>query len=852
MRYFYVALFIAFVHLADAQTQPGKVFVSGEFHLKPLRSFIHEMEEKGVHFDYVNQLVEGVKLNGDLKNKVSLEQALSTLLAHTSISFVVTKDGSIVLYENTKKSIGQVETRYLLTGSVTNQETGEPVPFASIYIFDLAKGAVTNVHGIFEIPLLSPGVHTLQMSYVNFETQVHTINLHADLHIAVALMESAVQLDELIITPGAFEISTTEATPVTLGKEEILHSPNAGKDIYRTLKALPGIANNDYSAKARIRGGHSEETGVYLDHFLINEPFHLEEVDGSFSIFNTDYIEELNVLMGGFSARYTDRLSGILDVRTADYNAGDQYKLSVDLMNAGVMLQKRINSKTDVFLTGRRGYLDFLLRKMETDDTDKLLPRFSDLWGKVSFEPNNKNRFTYNFLMGYDNFLIRDQDDVSGLLGLQNVRNNINNWVNWKWFPSRKISAITTLGYQRTSKRADFSFQDNLTNNNIDQSFTNTFVFTNTSYWNIAANGTLEAGIDLRLFKSSYRYKEVRADIFNSNPQDIKIDTLNVRTTFDGNLVSGYAQYNWKPLKGLAFQPGVRISSQSFSPAVKWAPRVALSYQATPQINMKLAYGIYYQPDLYYKLRTAQGQSSPYRENAKSVHYTGAVTWSRKKTHVQGNLYYKDNQKLFDDYRYEFFNRLGGVSILDVPFGTTSGYSKGAEIMVRRNYGKNNLLSVSYAYAVNKIRNAADEVTYRDFDQRHTIIVNNIFRLPKAWNMSFLWTFHTGNPYTHMNLEFIGVEQESGKGLVFYNPEPKNASRLPDFHTLDIRIEKSWFFKRNFLTAYINVINFYNRENIRSYVRFPYRTDNGTLQADYDEQIGIPFFISPGISFTIR
>ena len=125
--------------------------------------------------------------------------------------------------------------------------------------------------------------------------------------------ESALQLSELLITPSVFEISTIEA-PLILSKAEILHSPNIGKDIYRTLRALPGVANNDFSAKARIRGGHSDETAVYLDNLLINDPFHLEEVDGSFSIFNTDYVNELTLLTGGFSAKYTDRLSGVIDV----------------------------------------------------------------------------------------------------------------------------------------------------------------------------------------------------------------------------------------------------------------------------------------------------------------------------------------------------------------------------------------------------------------------------------------------------------------------------------------------------------------------------------------------------------
>ena len=144
--------------------------------------------------------------------------------------------------------------------------------------------------------------------------------------LALKWKRTALQLSELIITPSVFEISTIDS-PLILGKEEILHSPNLGKDIYRTLRTLPGVANTDYSAKARIRGGHSDETAVYLDNLLINEPFHLEEVDGSFSIFNTDYVDELTLLTGGFSAKYADRLSGVIDVSTSDQLPSDQYRI---------------------------------------------------------------------------------------------------------------------------------------------------------------------------------------------------------------------------------------------------------------------------------------------------------------------------------------------------------------------------------------------------------------------------------------------------------------------------------------------------------------------------------------------
>ena len=69
--------------------------------------------------------------------------------------------------------------------------------------------------------------------------------------------------------------------------------------------------------------------------------------------------------------------------------------------------------------------------------------------------------------------------------------------------------------------------------------------------------------------------------------------------------------------------------------------RLAMTFQ-NPSLS-KVAYGIYYQPDLYFKLRTSLQQVEPYDKNSKSTHYTGSLTFNKAKTHVMINAYHKDN-----------------------------------------------------------------------------------------------------------------------------------------------------------------------------------------------------------------
>ncbi|HYF67252.1 MAG TPA: TonB-dependent receptor [Ohtaekwangia sp.] len=848
----FAVVLIVLLGSLSAICQSRNVLIKGEFYNMPLRDFLRQVEKQhGVRFHYLEEVVKGATVSGILKYNTTLHQALEILLKPLPISFTENDQGEIVLFSNPNKPVPRVEKYGKVTGTIRDKATGNPLPFVTVHLPALSKGVISDEAGKFAISPVPYGTLLIQFSFVGYQTEMRKIDVVDVTNVDVVLEENAMQLKELIITPSMFEIATVEVAPLTLGKEEILHSPNMGKDIYRTLRALPGIANNDFSAKARIRGGHSDESAVYLDHLLINEPFHLEEVDGSFSIFNTDYVDELTVLTGGFSAQFTDRLSGVIDVKTSDDLESDRYRLSIDLLNASFIGQKKLREKTNVFLTARRGYLDFLLSDMGSDDTDALKPRFSDVWTKVTHVVNSQNRLSFNFLMGRDNFYVKDVDDFAAQLDLKNIRNNINAWANWKWFPSKRVNAITTLGYQVLTKEADFVFDENLAYDNFDDNSTSTIGLTNNTFWDINAQHSIAAGFEVKWFHGTYDYKESRYDVFHSDPDHIIINEIDLHNKINGVTSSAYVQYNARFSERFIVQPGIRLSHQTFSPELKVAPRIALSYTVVPAVTARASYGKYFQPDLYYKLRSSLQQTRPIDTNSEAVHYTGSVTFHHGKTDIITNVYYKDYRKLLDDYRFEFFNRVGGVNILDVPFNTTSGFSKGVEIMIRQQYGKQNMLSFSYAYAKSRIRSATGVETFRDFDQPHTFILNNMFRLPRHWNISLLGTYHTGYPYTPTRVDF-SIERSNQEGvIIFYEAGLKNDKRLPDFHSLDVRIEKSWHFKKSMLTAYLNIVNFYNRSNVRSYWWSPEQDRNGNMYFIREAQTNIPSFISPGISFTI-
>ena len=76
----------------------------------------------------------------------------------------------------------------------------------------------------------------------------------------------------------------------------------------------------------------------------------------------------------------------------------------------------------------------------------------------------------------------------------------------------------------------------------------------------------------------------------------------------------------------------------------------------------------------------------------------------------------------------------------------------------------------------------------------------------RDWRIGGRWQYSTGLPYT----EIVGriYDADTDTYLPLYADETNN-KRLPDFHQLDVRIDKAWTFNRWTLAAYLDVQNAY-------------------------------------------
>jgi hypothetical protein len=100
----------------------------------------------------------------------------------------------------------------------------------------------------------------------------------------------------------------------------------------------------------------------------------------------------------------------------------------------------------------------------------------------------------------------------------------------------------------------------------------------------------------------------------------------------------------------------------------------------------------------------------------------------------------------------------------------------------------------------------------RIYDNR--IIVNLMagYRPGNAWEYSVRWNYAGGVPYTPFD-QARSVEERSG----IEDPSRIMAERYPAYHSLNVRVDRRFIFEHSSITAYLNVMNTYNRENVASY-----------------------------------
>ena len=210
--------------------------------------------------------------------------------------------------------------RHTINGYISDEKTSEKLIGANIYVKGTSLGTLSNPYGFYSLTLLE-GKYQIVFSFVGYEPVVQDIDLTDDFSINIDLKQN-LELGVVDVVGEKIEnnVESTQISAVSLSTKTIKSIPAllGEVDIIKAIQLLPGIqSGTEGSSGLYVRGGGPDQNLILLDGIPV---YNVNHLFGFFSVFNADAINSVQLIKGGFPARYGGRLSSVIDIRMKEGN----------------------------------------------------------------------------------------------------------------------------------------------------------------------------------------------------------------------------------------------------------------------------------------------------------------------------------------------------------------------------------------------------------------------------------------------------------------------------------------------------------------------------------------------------
>ncbi|MDN5214333.1 TonB-dependent receptor [Fulvivirgaceae bacterium BMA12] len=759
--------------------------------------------------------------------------------------------------------------KFTISGYIKDKNTGEVLIGANIYNKENYQGTTSNNYGFYSLTLPADSMK-LMFSYVGYQSVEVTLNLDKDTEINIGL-EDVVALDEIVIS-GREEIQeVTQMSKINVPIAQIKAMPAllGEVDVLKVLQLLPGIqSGTEGSSGLYVRGGGPDQNLILLDGVPIYNASHLF---GFFSVFNADAINNVDLIKGGFPARYGGRLSSVIDITMKE---GNHEKLrgegAIGLISSKLTLEGPINERTTFLFSGRRTYIDLLARpliKAATEGDEVAGYYFYDLNAKINHKFSNRDRVYLSGYFGNDDAYSRYKENYD--TGVEKVFyedefgldwGNIIAAMRWNHVFNPKFFSNLTLTYSRYRFDIFENYKEERTTpngvDNEDESI---------SYFSGIRD--FAAKMDFEFIPNPNHYIRFGINGINHtfNPGILSYkSTLESDTTLgsfktSANEFAAYLEDDIKVTDHLKVNAGIHISAFDVEDELytSFQPRLAVRYLLSNGLSIK---GSYAQMTQFIHLLTNGGIGLPTdlwlpstRKVAPQESHQfafGLAKTIKKQYEISVEAYYKEMDGLIE-YKE-------GASFLNIDedwqekVETGRGESYGAELFVQKKTGK---FTGWVGYTLSWSNRQFDNLNFgRSFpykyDRRHDISITGVYKVNDRIDISGAWVYGTGNSITLPISKYNGFRYEGnfwfrGGNPITYHGE-RNGYRMRSYHRLDFSIsfskQKKWGTRKWTIGTY----NTYSTRN-PFFIDIGYHKNGGKKFIQYSL-----FPIIPSISYSFK
>lgn len=732
-----------------------------------------------------------------------------------------------------------------------------------------ARVVITTVTGRrYELTTSGTGEWLLE----GVEPGTYHVHLEADGFEAIDLDEQVVAGEEAAVTYRADQASDVlevtvqgsrpprEVTRRTIERREVDRIPGTSGDALRSLQSLPGLARPPaFFGLLIVRGSAPEDTETFVDGNNVPIIYHF---GGLSSVIPTELLDRIDFYPGNFSARYGRVMGGIVDVGLRSPNTeclGDFGKpseekgcyrgmLQLDLIDARAMVSGPVvdSKKWSFVAAGRRSWVDTWLTPVleEAGAGVTSAPVYYDYQLIAEYKPNSTDKLSLRFFGSDDRLEVLIEDPAAqdpGVLGGNLAFHTAfyRAQVLYETQLTREVEFVTAVSagmdeFKFSLGQLEFNFQGWPVLPRSELRFKPTPGF----QLNIGMEYQAAPYEILVRAPEPPRPGEAAPGPFSTRP------FLEQRENGIAFRPGWYAEAEVRPAAPLLLVPGLRIDHARDSGHSDLSPRLTARYdligggqesedaaQKALRTTLKAGVGLFHQPPQFQETDTVFG--TPGLSSNRSIHYTIGVEQELTQQ-VEASLegYYKDLTNLVsrtpsETGRYEYGN-------------AGSGYVVGAETLLKykpddRFFG---WLAYTLSRSVRQDGPALPEYLFQ-FDQTHSLTVLGSYRLGRGWEAGGRFRLVSGNLMTPVNQSLPALYAADAAAYTPLEGRPFS-ERLPWFHQLDLRIDKTWQYRHWRLSAYLDIQNVYNNAAVEAY-GYNYNFSQRSYQT------GLPIIPSLGI-----
>lgn len=781
------------------------------------------------------------------------------------------------------------EEQVIIRGTLRDGATREPLVFATVTVSGTQLGTTTNGKGDFVLTV-PKGQYSLHCSFVGYRTQDVVLDAQHAMHLDIALSATDVLLQD--VTVYAYRESAgdmIQENALTLQSEKIKTTTAVIADVLRSVQLLPGVStNNEFSAKFNVRGGNQDENLVLVNGTQVYDPYHVKEVpNASIGIMNMEMIRKMDLLTGGFPARYGDKMSSVVDI---EYREGDREKASgsasLSITDADLVAEGPLGENGSFILGARKSYLECIIKML--DYGSYVHPAFYDVQGVVAYSLAPGQKLLCKFIHAGDSFSEDPTTHVNspyqwrssdGLTNTQQTGDSTDNHSQYysSLFALQSINILSSS----TLVKTEFSFYDQreeerywtqyyyhytgvrpgqvyFYNSLGEQQYHNTLQIRTMEFNSVVDHQLsplygIKAGVvyqniryyedqtfqrTIYLWHNTDNYPDTTRAQQIENPMDWVNNQMNTRSFKAAAFVENTFQFTESAIANI----GGRMDYFDLDKEMTVSPRIQLAYRLSPGLTVRGAWGHYYQSPNYRQITYAVASDTNARSQ-RAIHYTAGFDYT---AHIGKDLEKFCKVKLEGFYK-KYDQLMNAVQTSDGFLyysrrNDAVGFAKGFDFYLMYSAPDvSGWVSYGYLIAEQDILNDTYGWHPRYSDQRHTLSATGTWEPGREWSLNLRFVYGSGYPFTPST----AIYDPTRKTWIWISGAP-NSERLPSYSRTDFRATKNFSLFGFSTSVFLDVSNIFNVKNLQSY---RYSFDGNGMPLRKDQYL---WPIIPSIGMSVR